>query len=352
MLKAASIPSVISNMITNSGLLLFFKRCCSKFVFSNGNESALALPLLIDAVLHGYLSSPDSWDGNVKRIVWVQEFSHLVSMLIQIIPSLHNSNATWSCTFIYRVLKLSHSLVSASNRFKSTSVISMAHLLILQSSISYFYPKESVYPIANFWNLDALFSVDVNSVNFNAGAMLFEILVATDPILSSKSGPLFSWLLASSSSMESSAKLLKWLLKLQLDSSILAPLQDSFLKFIASCLCNQMADDRFLQLARANLGLFLRDSKPSLKRSHQEIDRGTAKKAHVTEKLQTTDLTGLIEKWIQSTPTPRYLLSIEYNQTVDSFTAVALGHLMQATLISSSKDVLLLWDKVANVIEV
>ena len=316
------IPSVVSNMITKSGLLLFLKQCSSKFACCEGNEFLLALPCLVDQIFKGFVQSPESWDGKVLRARWITEFEQITALLIESIPSLLINKSFWVSTYIGRIFELVKSVSAV-----SSSAFAEHHLCILESSIGAL-ALGSLEAVQSALDLDNLFAVDTKSYNFRK--TFVSIFLGLDPMFVFGSEKLASIPLNFlNSDFEVADDLLKWLLSFLLDGgyfliSKFPLISETLLKFMTRCLKSHTSKDYTRQLARGCVALYYRDAKKSnLKRDFDEMKGGMN---HFLS-LEPNIIEITIQKWISETPTPVYLLS-GGKVGPDSFYARLLGDLL------------------------
>jgi hypothetical protein len=107
--KTTVIKSAISSMITQSGLLVFLKTCCTRFMFDQQDEIAIALPHLLTRVYKGYMETSETWDRSVQRLVWKKQFFDMVIILLK---NLNGKITDWNATFLDRVLIFAKTVVS------------------------------------------------------------------------------------------------------------------------------------------------------------------------------------------------------------------------------------------------
>src|SRR2546421_735543 len=81
-MKGTCIPSVISDMITQSGLLTFLNGLCATINVHPSNEIALALPRLMRSILQGFSRSDPEWHGTCRK-VWLQNIGTVVLTVMQ-----------------------------------------------------------------------------------------------------------------------------------------------------------------------------------------------------------------------------------------------------------------------------
>ncbi|KAI8826758.1 ribosome 60S biogenesis N-terminal-domain-containing protein [Fimicolochytrium jonesii] len=105
--RATAIPSVISDMITQSGLLTFLQNAVGGWDFHNvSNDIALGFPRLLRAILQGFLRSDPEWHGG-RRSLWLEGIATVTVALIQCVTRAAKGNVDAKTAPIYGELLLS-----------------------------------------------------------------------------------------------------------------------------------------------------------------------------------------------------------------------------------------------------
>ncbi|KND03819.1 uncharacterized protein SPPG_01275 [Spizellomyces punctatus DAOM BR117] len=117
--KATAIPSVISDMITQSGLLTFMHTVVTALDFRSGNDIVLCIPRVMRAILSGFVRSDPEWHGS-RRIVWLESIATVVAAVVQGIASaarldgcIKAETATWWCNVAVDVSRLLYDTLAA-----------------------------------------------------------------------------------------------------------------------------------------------------------------------------------------------------------------------------------------------
>ncbi|KAI8902825.1 ribosome 60S biogenesis N-terminal-domain-containing protein [Globomyces pollinis-pini] len=352
--KASVIPSALSSMFTKSGLLGFLKSCCSKFTYNFNSDLSLALPLLIKRIFEGYTNTPSSWDGNVSRLHWINQFVEILNILLSKIETIDNQNTAWVKSFIYRCHSLVKSVVlyAKSQNFKVQ--IGLKQIFGTIDSLKIFKRNEngSGKPLDEF-DIDQLFSVlDCNASD--AKALVGDIIVNLQPSLPCENvqpesaNEFYSILTWCLEEYENHQKLLEWILTIELNCNGIFKSIFNYSHKLYQNLMNVLivnlddVSNRNRQLSRSCLILFIKylsDSK-DLKRKHEQMELGISYLLNnhlgVTNDFVSFDYLSSIQDSVKYTPTPRYLLDVDSRDCSDSFHSLLLGNILKQTVDPSS----------------
>lgn len=81
-MKGSCIPSVISDMITQSGLLTFLHAVCATLEYHPSDDMILAMPRILRLILQGFCRSSPEWHGT-RRVGWLESIAGAVLAVVQ-----------------------------------------------------------------------------------------------------------------------------------------------------------------------------------------------------------------------------------------------------------------------------
>ncbi|TPX63386.1 hypothetical protein SpCBS45565_g06637 [Spizellomyces sp. 'palustris'] len=182
--KATAIPSVISDMITQSGLLTFMHTVVTAIDFRSGNDIVLCIPRLMRVILSGFGRSDPEWHGS-RRIVWLESIATVVAALVQGIITaarldgcIKTETATWWCNVAVDISRLLYDTLTAfgdeakkATNGSAVSPFGIGHILDLVAVLE---QCERVLPAdfnqndANDEGLDEAFNVSLEPLDLDA----------------------------------------------------------------------------------------------------------------------------------------------------------------------------------------
>ncbi|KAJ3158556.1 hypothetical protein HDU86_002781 [Geranomyces michiganensis] len=137
LLRATTVPSVLSDMITQSGLVVFLTGLCGTVDFGGADAGALGFVKLVRRVQTGFAETPMEWHG-LRRSVWVDSIASCVGAIIQgvafagRIATPGAENLAWWTSLLTEGVNLIKELRDAYAAISSAaSPISTAHIVVL-----------------------------------------------------------------------------------------------------------------------------------------------------------------------------------------------------------------------------
>ncbi|KAJ3178488.1 hypothetical protein HDU87_003562 [Geranomyces variabilis] len=139
LLRATTIPSVLSDMITQSGLVVFLTALCGTVDFGGADAGALGFVKLVRRVQAGFAATPMEWHG-LWRSVWVDSIAGCAGAILQgvafasRVATPGTENVAWGTSLLVEVVALVAELRDAYAAISSTaSPISAAHIEVVIS---------------------------------------------------------------------------------------------------------------------------------------------------------------------------------------------------------------------------
>lgn len=316
--KCSAIPSVISSLVTKSGLISFLKSCCSTLVVSS--ELGLSLPILITRCYSGFQETPIAWDGPINRKDWIIQFKDMSSMLFDSLSDFGKSDPV-------RIIFASNVMALADEIFKTGSDIfidSRYIKLILPLLIDEKVPSTKSEK-RNVMDIDSLFN-HITMTRFQIGDMIFNLAMSTK-VITKHDMEVLNWTLKYVSLNSSACTCwLRWLLQLSLNASLFSEIEESIDGTLANVVWKLTAmldstDDTVCQLSRCLLLLYIRNS------ASKNSDSNVSKMASDTPSI---DSIAHMSKLARDTPSPRHLLSSP--TIVDTIKGKELGEVIKRTI--------------------
>ncbi|KAJ3148549.1 hypothetical protein HDU89_004646 [Geranomyces variabilis] len=137
LLRATTIPSVLSDMITQSGLVVFLTALCGTLDFGGADPGALGFVKLVRRVQAGFAATPMEWHG-LRRSVWVDSIAGCVGAVLQgvafagRVATPGTANVAWWTSLLVEVVSLVAELRDGYAAISSTaSPISGEHIVVI-----------------------------------------------------------------------------------------------------------------------------------------------------------------------------------------------------------------------------